>query len=497
MFKILLINPPRDHLVRLDTPKNVDLGEISSFPPIGLMYLAEALRRRDATFDVRILDAVTAGHGYEAVAAVVSEYQPDVVGLTLFTYTFYDAWRTAGEIKRTHPEIPIVVGGPHMHLFAFETLAHSCFDYGVVGDGEDVLSDLCEALSRGQKPAEARGLIFGGPGRVRGSIEPAEIVNPDAFTIPAIDLIDLSKYYSTIGKRAAVGTICTSRGCPYRCTFCQVPQRRYRMRSASAVVDEMEAYISRGVTDFFFFDDLFNITTRRAINVCREILRRDLDVSWMFRGRADQINEEMLTVAKRAGCHTISVGIEAATDEGLTEINKRLTIDQAFRSVRLIRKHGISCSTNWIVGFPHQKTHRDLDYLLSTAIKMDADHAQFSVLQCLPGSALYDQAVDEGGLDPDAWLNYVRNPVESFSPPIWEKHFTKAELFAFYEKAFRSYYLRPRVVLRELLKIRGWGELAAKARSFKVVFLNRRGLVPLTHRFRMRSFTRFSRPASA
>lgn len=476
MYKVLLVNPPRDHLVHLDTPGNVDLGEISSFPPIGLMYLAEALRRHGrqngcAGIDVRIIDAVAEKLSRDDVVQRACGYEPNVIGLTAFTYTFYDVVDTARGLKAARPDVPIMVGGPHMHLFAGETLEHDCFDVGVIGDGEEVIGPVCDALVAHQTLPALTGVIYRNKGVVQGTWGQAAVSDPDAISVPGIDLLDASRYYSSIGKKGAVGTICTSRGCPFRCTFCQVPHRTYKMRSAASVVEEMQAYVDRGVTDFFFFDDLFNVSTKRVIAICDEIERRDLKVTWMFRGRADKIDEEMLRRARETGCHTISIGIEAATDEGLAEIKKKLTMDQAYRAVKLIRKHGIACSTNWIIGFPHQRTVADLDHLLRTAIRTGANYAQFSVLQCMPGSALYDQAVAEGGLDPNAWRNYVLNPVPSFSPPIWEKHFTKSQMFAFYEQAFKRFYLRPRVIFQELLKIRDLSELLAKARSFKTVFL--------------------------
>ncbi len=470
MFRILLINPPRDHLVHLNTKANVDLGEIASFPPIGLMYLAQGLRMKNPAFEVRILDAVVDKLTLAQVLDQVKTFSPRIVGITATTYTFYDVWRTAVEIKKHRPELPIAVGGAHMYIFGEETMTHRSFDYGVVGDGEEVFAGLCEELSRKETPAPAKGLYFREKGRVRGE-GIAEVEDLDSMAYPAVDLISPEKYYSAIGAGKAVGTICASRGCPFRCTFCQVPQARYRARSIANVLREVEAYRRVGITDFFFFDDLFNITVSRVTEFCEAVLERGLKIGWMFRGRADQIDGPMLELARRAGCHSISVGIEDATDAGLKAIKKNISIDRAFEAVRLIRKHKIACSTNWIIGFPRHKTLHDLNHLLETALKMDADYAQFSILQCLPGSELYEQAVREGGIDPQAWRGYVLKPTEVFHPPIWEKHFSERELYDFYERAYRKYYMRPKFVWRELRRIRSWPEAAHQLRSFVKIFV--------------------------
>jgi len=293
----------------------------------------------------------------------------------------------------------------------------------------------------------------------------------NAVQIPAVNLIDPLKYYSAIGKSRAIGTICSSRGCPFRCTFCQVPRTTYRMRSLDNIIKEIEYYLEKGVVDFFFFDDLFNITKKRVIDFSRKVLERNLKITWMFRGRVDQIDDSMMKLAHKAGCHAVSVGVEDSTDEGLKAIKKKITVKQAYNAVRTIRKNKIDCSTNWIIGFPHHRTRADLIHLLQTAININSDYAQFSILQCLPGSELYNQAVSEGGIDPLAWKNYVLYPKKKFSPPIWERHFSKQELYEFYSTAYRRYYLRPRLLLRETLSIRTMAEFKNKIRSFTRVFL--------------------------
>jgi anaerobic magnesium-protoporphyrin IX monomethyl ester cyclase len=474
MYHIVLVNPPRSHVVSLDLPDFVDLGDISSFPPIGLMYLAQALRNLGPEYRVTILDAVARRLDSEQTAQWIADSAPDVIGLTAFTFTFHDVLETARAIKRRGLSAPVVVGGPHMYLFARETMTHDAIDAGVVGDGEAVFAAYCQALKEGRQPQALPSLLVRGQ-PFPDEIRPAVVQDLDAVQIPAVDLIEHQLYFSTLGKHKAVGTICSSRGCPFHCTFCQVPHTKYRTRAVANVVDEMEAYIALGITDFFFFDDLFNLTKKRVAEFSREVLRRNLKVGWMFRGRVDQIDREMMTLAVKAGCHTVSVGVEDATDEGLRRIRKNITIAQAKAAVRAIRASGARCSTNWIIGFPHHETQADLDRLLRVAIDIDADYAQFSILQCMPGSELYDEAVAEGGLDPRAWAGYVLHPTPDFQPPIWEKHFNKAELFAAYSRMYKRYYMRPKVFWRELVHTASLAELRRKADLFFRFFLSKTG----------------------
>jgi radical SAM superfamily enzyme YgiQ (UPF0313 family) len=470
-LSIVLVNPPRDHVVHLEALKFVDLGEIASFPPIGLMYLAQALRQRNAGFKIHIIDAVAEGLSGPTLVEKVGKLAPQVIGITASLYTFYDVWKSAMDLKRALPDVCLAVGGPQMDLFPRETMAHACFDVGVAGDGEEVFSCVCEHILDGKEIDLQPGVFIRRRGQVVGDGMAVER-DLDRVKMPAIDLINPSAYYSTVGQRGAVGTIVTSRGCPYRCTFCQVPRRPYRARSVRNIVEEIRTYLSLGVNDFFFFDDLFNLTKKRVVEFSEEVLRQELKIGWMFRGRTDQIDRETLRLARRAGCHTISVGIEDATEEGLRTIRKNINLSEAREAIRLMRQEGIVSSSNWIIGFPHHRSRDELRTLLKVACELDADYAQFSVLQCLPGSELYDQAVAEGGIDPNAWRNYVLSPVEVFSPPIWEKHLSKQELYDFYEYAYRHYYFRPWPILREISRVRNWSQIAIRLRALKRVFLD-------------------------
>jgi radical SAM superfamily enzyme YgiQ (UPF0313 family) len=436
------------------------------------MYLSQYLRLSNSEYIVKILDSMIYKLSYKDIAKYAKEFSPDFIGITSYTYLFYDVWMTARELKKELPGVPIAVGGPHMYLFAKETLSHSCFDYGISGDGEEIFSELCDMFFHHKEIKLLPGLFFRRNNEVAGRGS-ALVKDLDSVVYPAIDLIDPALYYNPVGKGKAVGTICSSRGCPFRCTFCQVPHRLYRARSVKNIAEEIRIYMSKGITDFFFFDDLFNLTVDRVTEFCEYILANNLKISWMFRGRIDQLNAAMLKLARKAGCHTISVGIEDATDDGLRAIKKNITIKDAFRAVRLISKSGIRCSTNWIIGLPHHRSLKDLEHLLDIAIKMDSDYAQFSILQCLPGSELYVQATNEGGIDPSSWREYILNPVKNFSPPVWEKYLTKKDMFSFYEHAYLKYYFRPKFILRELLRIRNLNQFSHKLRAFRSILLNR------------------------
>jgi radical SAM superfamily enzyme YgiQ (UPF0313 family) len=465
IFKVALINAPQRHPVRFDHPKFgfADSLQLRS-PPLGLMYLAQALRQDLPGTQVSLIDCVAERLDESQAARRAADMDPDVVGLSALTHYFYDAWRTARAVKEAKPGAVVVIGGPHMSALGRQTMAHDCFDYGVVGEGEEVFADLCRALRDKTEVKPAPGLLRRVGGEVQGD-GAAWVKDLDRVGVPAVDLQSFSPYLGMKGLRLGLGrfraVVSTSRGCPFRCTFCQLPESRYRLRSIPNIIEEIELYARRGVRRFYFCDHLFNMDKKRVVDFCEAVLAKKLDIKWSFQGRIDQIDDRMMRLARRAGCHFLEVGIEDGTDAGLRAIKKHVTMRQVHEGLRAAMHNGISCSTNWIIGFPHHESVRDVERLIDTAFDTPS-MPNFQLLQCLPGTELHEQAVAEGGLDPRYWPDYVREPRAVFSPPIWERRLTKDELYALYFQAVRRLPLR---LCWNLIQLSFWRTGAALRRA--------------------------------
>lgn len=467
-LRVLLLNSPRFNMMKITRDWFVDLGEISSFPPIGLMYLASYIKKY-SNHQITLADSVAEKMSYPDIEALFKRANPNVLGITAFTHTFFDILETIKLAKKMNPQIITVLGGSHIGMFAEETLSHNEVDYAIEGDGEVAFLKLLNSLDNREDISKTPGLIYRSMGKIVKN-RPQPIMDLDNLPFPALDLIDTSKYYSTIGKQKKVGTICTSRGCPFRCTYCQVLDKTYRFRTPENIVDEMELYRERGIDDFFFFDDTFNITDKRVILISEEILRRKTKVTWAFRGRVDRISEEMLKIVKKAGCYFILFGIEDFTNDNLKRINKEITIEQGFRAIRLAKKYGIQTSTNWIIGFPHHKSKKDIFNLIKTAKKMNSDYAQFSILQLMPYCKMYDDCVKDGGLNKNTWSDFVRNPTAEFHVELYEKHLSRNELSDLYKMCYKKYYIRFFYILKNSLRIKSFIELKTKLLAFFAIF---------------------------
>lgn len=467
IFKVVLINAPQRHRVRFDHPNFRSADSLALvYPPLGLMYLAQALRQEMPGVKVSMIDCVAERLDENQAARRAADLDPDVVGLSALTHYFYDAWQTARAIKKTKADVVVVIGGPHMYALGRDTMAHDCFDFGVVGEGEEVFADLCQALRDQAEVKLVPGLLRRVGEEVQGGGS-AMVKDLDRIGVPAVDLQSFSPYVGLPRLRLGFGgfraVVSTSRGCPFHCTFCQISDDKYRLRSIPNIIEEIELYIQKGVRHFYFCDHLFNMNKKRVIDFCEAVLAKKLDIKWSFQGRIDQIDGPLMRLARQAGCYFLSVGIEDCTDAGLQAIKKHVTMQQVHDGLRAVMPNGISCSTNWIIGFPHHKSAQDVERLIDTAFATQS-MPNFQLLQCLPGTELHEQAVAEGGIDPLYWANYVRNPQAEFSPPIWERHLTKNELYALYFQAVRRLPLKICQNFIQLSFWRIWSALAGMRR---------------------------------
>jgi radical SAM superfamily enzyme YgiQ (UPF0313 family) len=464
-MKVLLLNVPDAHVGKTTDDWDLEATDIGVFPPMGILYLAAALRQ-GGRHEVRLLDCILDRLTPKAAAERAKAFNPDVVGLTVYTPNLYDALLVSREMRAALPGAKIVWGGPHAMLFPAESMARPEVDYLVTGEAEETLPAFLDALEDQTGFSGITGVWSRQDGQAASTGPPAYVRDIDRLPIPAFDLLDHKRYFSAIGTGQPVGTICSSRGCPFHCTFCCKPYSTYRSRSVEGILAEMDAYHKSGIREFFFFDDLFNASAARVKKIARAILDRGWkDVSWAFRGRVDALDEEMLALAKKSGCRQILFGVEDASDEGLKAINKKITGEQVRRAMRLCRKHGILTSTNWIIGFPHHKTRRHVLDLIENAVDVDSDFAQFNICIAYHGTAIFEEGVGKGLFPADAWRAHAREPVPNFVEPIWEEHLSRRELSELLKLCYRRFYFRPLPILRKIMRVRRLKEFMLLARG--------------------------------
>lgn len=183
--------------------------------------------------------------------------------------------------------------------------------------------------------------------------------------------------------------------------------------------------------------------------------------SWSCRTAALGLQEEDLAMMRRAGCARIQLGVETCTEEGLRVLGKTATLEQIKQSFAAAQRAGMPTMAYFMIGLPNERSEADVRRTLAFARELRPDYALFNVLTLYPGTRLLRMAEERGLVRPGVWQEYARDPTPSFEPPIWDEHLSKAQLYRLLDEAYRSFYLRPSVILSQLRR----GGLANKARA--------------------------------
>jgi radical SAM superfamily enzyme YgiQ (UPF0313 family) len=468
-MNILLINPPRENEIIGNNPSLIE--EKRGFnPPLGILYLAGYLEKY-SDYTVSVIDSQVEQLGYGALESRIRAINPDVVGITAMTLTLIDVMKTAELIKKINRDITVVLGGPHVHLFPEETIQFGNVDYLIMGEGEETFKELISCMDDVDKLKKLPGIVFNMNGETINTGVRPNIKNIDELPFPARHLVPYDKYTSLLSKGDVVTTMFTSRGCPYKCAFCDRPHlgKVFRSRSAKNVVDELEECIRMGIEEFLFYDDTFTVNKKRVIDICNDIVERKLNIGWDIRARVDTINEDVIKHLKKAGCQGIHYGIEAGAEKILKALNKGITIDKAKNVFDLTRKYKIPILAYFMIGSPGE-TKDDIYTTFKVIKKLNPDFVHMTILTPFPGTKIYYEGLEKGIIEKDYWREFARNPSNDFTPPHWGEFFSREELNQLLIEGYQKFYIRPSYVLKSILKVRTLGEFKKKAMAGLKVF---------------------------
>jgi len=464
-MKVLLINVPSKYGAFVTSDWDRKAEDIGAFPPIGLSYLAGYLLKH-SEYDVTILDAVAEGLDYEHIEQRIVDHRPTIVGMSVFTPIFYDVLHVARMVKKNLPDCYVCIGGVnHARMYLNESLEHPEIDFVVRGEGEVIFKNLLDAIDKGTPLAQVEGISFRENGEILSPGPEGYITNINDLPSPAFEIMPLEKYKSAIGTGRPCGTIATSRGCPHQCTYCDRPYRTYRSYNQDRILSEIGFFYKKGIREFVFFDDMFNLTPARVIEISDAIIKEYPDIIWSFRGRADQVTKEMAIKAKKAGCVQMMFGVEAAKDADLKAIKKRLKISDVKNAINICKNIGVETSTNWIIGLPVHKSVQDVQDLLDTAIECGSDYAQFNIMIPYEGTEIFDDGVKKKILPAEFWREYVLNPTPNAYIPMWEEFMSREELSQLLKRCYRKFYLRPGKIVKNILKLQSYAHFKAKLRG--------------------------------
>ena len=433
------------------------------YPPLGLLYL-ESYLHQSYDCDIKILDCIVSEIGYKEIRRYISEEKPDIVGITSFTSVMYDLLKVASIIKEVSPETKVIVGGAHATIYPIETASLPNIDAVAIGDGEVTFAELVRKIALNTSIDGIKGIAFKINGNVVMTGNREYNKDLDSLPFPDRTKVPYQKYTCSIGREKVMTTVMSSRGCPFRCTFCNSPEKSYRVRSPQNIILELEKINKLGIKEVFFFDDLFNINKKRVLEICTLIKEKRLQLRWSFRGRINGIDEELVKALKESGCERIQFGIETGSDEEMKLLRKKLTTSEVRRVVSICSDLGITTTGSFMIGLPGDTIDK-IKNRFRFAEGLGLDYVQYAVLIPYPYTEVYKEGIRRGFFGTDVWLEYAKKPQPDFIPPIWEEFVKRDELYRLLNKGFRSFYFRPKFIIKSFLNLSSFGELKKKVQG--------------------------------
>ena len=393
--------------------------------PMGVYYVAAALKADG--YPVQVLNGYEMDRDPEAIAQMLAEYRPEVIGFSILHANRWGGLDIARIAKRVDPRVKIVFGGiGATHLWRHFLTHFPEVDYVVLGEGEHTFLRLIRALESGDEAAadDIRGLALRKGGR--------PVRNPPRPPVEDLDSLPNPARYFDYRHLAL------TRGCPGRCTFCGSPGfwgKTVRFHSAGWFVDQLERLALRGSRFFFFSDDTFTLDRQRVRDVCRMILQRGLEISWAAISRVDAVDEETLLWMRRAGCIQISYGVESGSERIRRLLAKRISADQIRRAFALTTRYGILARAYFIYGCPGESraTIQDTLDLMDAIAPLGA---VFYILDLFPGTALYAAYRKKHRVSDDMWLEHIEDiPYFETDPAL-----TRRQVLAFGRTLRKHFY---------------------------------------------------------
>ncbi len=373
---------------------------INSYPPLGLGYVAASAIQ--AGHPTTIHDYGLHPHtGVQRIVDEVLEAQPDVVGITTWTHLYHVCCELAQAFKRRRPDLPVVMGGPHVTIFPAETLEEEpAVDYTVFGEGEVTMVELLDGLERSDSAPLALGRVDGLAWRDGATVVKNQLrgINTEieSLPFPARDIMQIEQYPLRAWNGERMTTMMTSRGCPYACTYCfkGLFGRRYITTPNDLIIAEMEEIRDQyGIDHFYFVDDLFVVNINRLMEFVDRMKARDLGFKWQCLARVDRLKQEHYVAMAEAGCSKIHYGIETGDPEMMVRVDKEATLEQVENAVRWCNQAGVMAKGYFMLGLPGE-TEETARRTIDMACSLELTEAMFSLTTPFPGTAMWNDIKD-------------------------------------------------------------------------------------------------------
>ena len=407
-------------------------------PPLGMGYVSAYLKSRG--HETKIVDGLNLNLNNDQIVQECINFGAKLVGIYVLSAFFLDAIKLINELH--NKSIMVVLGGTQPTFMPKYTMDKTNADFLVMGEAETTMADLLDALENDKSCETIPGLI------TKKNFNPIErpfTDNLDLFPFPDWDQIDPRKYkkapHGGFIKSFPYAPIVSTRGCPYRCTFCASPKlskRKIRFRSPENVVSEIKLLKEKfGIKEFHFEDDNLTLRREHAKKICELLIEQNIKINWACPNgiRADKLDDELAALMKKAGCYYVAFGIESGNQDILDKVKKDISLEKIEQGVRIANKAGIMSQGFFIFGLPGE-TEQTINNTIQFAKRIPLTRAQFLLLDVMPGTELWDTMDYESKKD---W------GIKSYHDVTWVPPTVSVEILKnAVPRAFKQFYFRPK-----------------------------------------------------
>lgn len=454
-MKISVVNPPFLGGRFSRTSRSPAINKSGTlYWPFWLAYGAGALERQG--HEVGFIDCPARGIGESALLEMLREFRPRMTVLDTSTPSIYSDLRIASMIRKCLPETYVVMAGTHVSALPRLCLRLAPSIQAVaVGEYDATLVELADTLEGGGDAREVPGLVLNHRGVLTDTGTREMIADLDSLPFLA-DVyrkhLDPRHYFFAAARYPSVMTI-TSRGCPYRCSFCVWPQvmhrEKYRVRSPENVAEEFGLFRSYfpEVQEVVIEDDTFSIDSQRVELVAEALIATGNRLPWTANVRAN-LSLAAMRKMKAAGCRLIIVGYESGSQEILNGVSKGTTVEQNLEFAERAGRAGLLVHGCFMAGNPGE-TPETLEKTFQMSLQLAPDTAQYFPVMAYPGTRLYRRYLKEGKLRTRSFDRWVTE--EGLHNCVVDLPGLPAEnLVDWCNEARRRFYLRPRYLLYKL-----------------------------------------------
>lgn len=467
-MKFYLLNPPYlPHFGR--GARWQEIGRAGTlYYPIWLSYATAVIEQEHET---KLVDAPAWNWNKEDVVKDVKNFKPDLIVMDSSFPSLNNDINVAELIKQSYgDDAKIVLVGPPTSQFPEEILRNEDIDFVARWEYDFTLIELAETLEENRDFKNIKGISYRENGKIIHNPNRKFTSSDDLDEIPFVSKVykkhlNIKDYF--LGQSLYPEMqIFTGRGCPNQCTFCAWPQtlmgRKYRIRSVSNVLDELEWIQNnlKEVKEVFFEDDTFTISKKRVLEFCKEYKERGLDITWSCNARVDSLDLETMKEMKKANCRLLIVGYESGSNEILKNIKKGITVEQIKQFAKGARKAGLLVHGDFIIGLP-EETRGTIEKTKKLIREVRPDILQVSVASPFPGTEFYNWCRENGYLltdDPNEYLDEQGHQKAIISYP----ELTNEEMVKAVDEMLKAYYVSLSYVplaLRQVFRKNGVDEM--------------------------------------